>query len=227
MTDASVDRSEAADAAARVARRRRQHSDDDLEFLGATEWDVASHVARRQQVDPAVLREEVPDAFALIDFLRRELDRMELGVWRAAEKGGFSFRELAELRGLNSRQAAEQRRRRLEAFAAGDDKREPAARARRRGRARPRSEATAGSARDAQVRDLVEQLVASASLVPEDCTEDVDDLAAALRWWRSGDPTPAEVLDDLRILVVTARGCHLADPIRTLLDLVEQTIGGH
>jgi hypothetical protein len=122
-------------AVASIYARRVAAGDRHLDTLPDDPAGVVAWVCAHQKAPASVLAADILDALALVGAVRVTLDRQEHTLLRAARKAGVTWQQIARVMRLRSRQAAEQRARRLDAWHAGEGRSERAARARRAGEA--------------------------------------------------------------------------------------------
>jgi hypothetical protein len=117
-----------------IAARRKRAGDDYLEAFSLDGPGAVAYVcSRRGGVSRAVLSQDVTDALRIVGLLRIVLDRQELTLLQMGRRHNVAWSVLAQVLGLKSRQAAQQRMLRLEEGIAGSGRSEIAARHRRRG----------------------------------------------------------------------------------------------
>lgn len=216
--------------AAKIAARRKAAGDDNLEALSLDAFGAVRYViSHTTGVSRPVVAADVLDTLRVVRELRDALDRQELGLMRIGRKRSVTWQQMADALGLGSRQAAEQRRQRLEAGVAGDGRNEVAARA--------SSKARTDEARwFADNRTSIEQLAGILALTSfrspaaQDDAESLADLLAddepftgqLLTWIsqildelaRTGEVLPGlhSVLEDAGHLV--SKWCQVRTPIR-------------
>lgn len=187
-------------AAETISAGRVQADDPQLALLPDDPLGVVEHVVRHRRVPAAVRRAEVPHAWAVLDGIQHRVDKARLGVLRSAAAAGMSYRDLAPILGVRSRQAVEASLRRLEAAAAGQPKDEHAARAVRR---QDQADERRRRAQADDVLVLARWLVAEAAAgrLPADAGDDVGHLAELLSEQIPGDPPSAAVVSLVRLLL--------------------------
>lgn len=173
--------------ARRIAERRGRAGDDHLERFSIDPLGAIEHVrAYPGGVARAVIIQDVADALAIVAALRVELDRHELALIKIGRKQRLSWAELARLLGLKSRQAAEQRKLRLDEAGAGETRSEVAARGRLRGK---ETEPAWIARHRAEITSLA-RVVAAGRFLSADAIEDAEELGEALE----DPPSPARHL---------------------------------
>lgn len=173
-----------------IAARRKTAGDDDLEQLSLDPFGTVRYVCSHPGgVSRAVVTADVIDALRVVYELRRALDGHELSLIRMGRNANVTWQAIAAALGLGSRQAAEQRRQRLEdldriqrveRLAAGTGRREVSA-----GPGRARIAEARWLARNRVVVEGLAQVLATASFCSAGAKDDAEALADVL-----GDAEP-------------------------------------
>jgi len=200
-------------AADRIATRRHEH-DPDLQLPDGPAG-LVRHVCRHRRVPQTMLRADLRDALAVLDFLELDLAQLRLWVLRELrEAAGLSYRDLARLLRMRHRSGAEALVRRLEAAVEGGRRDEhPGRETRRAERAAARAARAVAAEQAAQLRAVVATLRAHRHELDEDTAGDVDYLAEA---HARGDA--AAVLSWLREILPDLRDRPLCKELRTAVD---------
>jgi hypothetical protein len=126
-------------ATSRITARREAAGDKHIDTLPDDPAGMVAWVCAHRNMPAEVLAADALDALAIIRALRVTLDRQESSLLSLAREAGVPWQRLAVVMHLKSRQAAEQRARRLEAMQAGEGRSERAARARHANQAKEAS----------------------------------------------------------------------------------------
>lgn len=174
--------------AANIAARRGAAGDDHLEALSLDPFGAVQYViSHTTGVSRPVVAADVLDALRVVRELREALDRHELGLMRIGRKRTVTWRQMADALGLGSRQAAEQRKQRLEAGVAGDGRNEVTARA--------SSKARTDEARwFADNRASIEQLAGILALTPFQSPAAQDDAESLADLLADDEPSTGQLL---------------------------------
>ena len=177
---------------------------------------------RRPQRVAAVLDQESPDvtdilaALALVPAMRAELDATERALVDAARTAGASWNNIADAQGLASRQAAEQRRLRLDDTLYGRD-----VVAARRRTSRQRTVDTATGPAVVALRAAVAALRSAIDRTPDWDTFGPAAALARQTTQMAGDADPGALVDLARLVVGDLTGPGITKPLkRSTLDLV-------
>lgn len=234
-------RAVARDIADQIIERRTKAHDPRLADLGDTLEEVVAHIGATRdrtgrdllglddQLDPEMVRADVTDAFAVLDYLTahyaRQVARWRVGLYEAARRAGMGPTALMGPMHQRHRQGVIETIKRDRALlnphvdgASPDDARQLA----ERGQANTEATRTAGD----ELRALAETLVDLRLALPPDLEDatgfDADDLAGAI-----GYP---EMVPILRLVVRHVLAAPVTDELRDVLDhtyahLVEQLVG--
>ncbi len=188
---------EACAAADRIATRRYEADDQDLDRLDEGLLGVVAYVGRYKRVPEAVRRADVADALVIVEHLRAVLDSAELNLMETGRGAGMTWQELASARGIRSRQGAETAYRRLRNAVRGsgtkDHQRERASRENERALSRWLWVHTG------TLRATVQRVNTIRGVLPADVVSDLDELLATIP--PPGEPATATFAARLAVLL--------------------------
>lgn len=204
-----INRGAALAAAGRILERRLVHGrpddvarlPDDADLAG-----VVRYVRGYRAVPVEVLQADGRDALLIVDHLEARIPADRYALALLLRESGLTLRQLAgplhvrtDPSGGGARQAVMGALRRLAVAAAGGDK--DAAMVRAQGRRQGARQAAAMVGQDARVIALVARLRGYGEQLGATAVEDLDDMAATLERLPAGAAVPAELVNDLRILL--------------------------
>lgn len=221
----------AADLAARIARRRREHDDPAESRIRDHPFEVVEHVSRHRRVPAHVLQADIADAWLILDLLAAQVDEerkrlIEAGHTPRPDGAGLTYTQLAPLVGQASKAGVEALRRRLEAAVAHLPKDTKAARAYARdNRATPTELLAAAAVPSVAVVRTLADLRAQVPAEPEVLRSELDDLVDELEAMPSGGEPTNMFIVNVSWLVKQLYGRPLPVDLRAAVDAAVDRLG--